>query len=40
MVAAIAAAEELPLYITNPDDFSGLGGIVEVIAVPLPVIER
>lgn len=40
MVAAIAAAEGLPLYTTNPDDFSGLGGIVDVIAVPRPVIDR
>lgn len=40
MVAATAAAEGLPLYTTNPDDFLGLGGIVEVIAVPQPVIDR
>lgn len=39
MVAAVSAAERLPLYTTNPDDFAGLEGIVEVIAVPRPVID-
>lgn len=38
MVAATAAAEGLALYTSNPDDFVGLGGIVEVIAVPRPSV--
>jgi predicted nucleic acid-binding protein len=36
MIAAIAAAHRLPLYTTNPDDFLGAEGIVNVIAVPRP----
>ncbi|MEV6164139.1 type II toxin-antitoxin system VapC family toxin [Streptomyces sp. NPDC052052] len=33
MIAAVAAAEGLPLYTRNPDDFKGLEQGVEVIAV-------
>lgn len=33
MIAAVAAANDLPLYTCNPDDFSALDGVVEVIAV-------
>lgn len=36
MIAAVAAAQGLPLYTTNPDDFAGLDGIVDVVAVPRP----
>jgi predicted nucleic acid-binding protein len=36
MIASVAAANELPLYTTNPDDFAGLDGIVDVIPVPRP----
>ena len=36
MIAAIAAARRLPLYTTNPDDFLGAEGTVNVIAVPRP----
>lgn len=36
MIAATAAAASLPLYTTNPGDFSGLGEIVEVVAVARP----
>ena len=36
MIAAIAAAHRLPLYTTNPGDFSGAEGTVNVIAVPRP----
>ncbi|WP_243842954.1 type II toxin-antitoxin system VapC family toxin [Mumia sp. ZJ430] len=36
MIAAVAAAADLPLYTTNPDDFAGLDGIVDVIAVTRP----
>lgn len=37
MIAAIAAARRLPLYTTNPDDFLGAEGTVNVIAVSRPV---
>lgn len=33
LIAATAAAANLPLYTRNPDDFAGLGDIVTVIAV-------
>lgn len=35
MIAAIALANDLPVYTCNPDDFSGIDGL-EVISVPLP----
>lgn len=35
MIAAIAIANELPLYTCNPDDFTGIEGL-QVIAVPHP----
>lgn len=34
LIAATALAAELPLYTRNPDDFKGLDGLVEVVAVP------
>lgn len=33
MIAATAAGVGLPLYTRNPDDFAGLGEVVEVVAV-------
>jgi predicted nucleic acid-binding protein len=36
MIAAIAAAQNLPLYTTNPADFDGLDGVVEVVTVTRP----
>ncbi len=36
MIAAVAAAHRLPLYTTNPDDFLGAEGAVNVIGVPRP----
>lgn len=33
LIAATAAAEGLPLYTRNLDDFSGLAGVVEVIGI-------
>ncbi|MGW4825987.1 type II toxin-antitoxin system VapC family toxin [Amycolatopsis japonica] len=33
MIAAIASSRGLPLYTRNADDFRGLGGMVEVVAV-------
>lgn len=35
MIAAVAVANDLPLYTCNPDDFSGIDGLT-VIAVPHP----
>jgi predicted nucleic acid-binding protein len=36
MIAATAAANGLPVYTTNPDDFAGLDGLVAVIVIPRP----
>lgn len=36
MIAAVAATHRLPLFTTNPDDFTGLAGIVEVVAIDRP----
>lgn len=35
LIAAIALAQDLPLYTVNPDDFQGIDGL-EVIAIPHP----
>lgn len=35
MIAATAAANDLPVYTCNPTDFNGIDGL-EVVAVPLP----
>ncbi len=37
MIAAVAAAQGLALYTTNPDDFAGIGGLVDVVPVRRPV---
>ncbi|MGQ0465967.1 MAG: type II toxin-antitoxin system VapC family toxin [Sporichthyaceae bacterium] len=39
MIAAVAAANELPLYTTNPDDFAGLEELLEVVAVPVSSVD-
>src|SRR5690606_18383749 len=36
MIAAIAAANQLPLYTTNPKDFDGLGELVESVGADRP----
>lgn len=33
LIAAVAHANELALYTRNPDDFSGLGALITVVAV-------
>ncbi len=33
LIAATAAAETLPLYTRNPDDFKGMQGVVKVVPV-------
>lgn len=38
-IAAVAAANRLPLYTTNPDDYAGLDGVVEIVAVRRPSSE-
>ncbi|MHB8492606.1 MAG: PIN domain-containing protein, partial [Solirubrobacteraceae bacterium] len=35
MIAAIAVANDLPIYTCNPVDFMGIDGL-EVVAVPFP----
>jgi predicted nucleic acid-binding protein len=34
LIAATALAAELPVYTRNPDDFDGLDGLVELVAIP------
>ena len=36
--AAAAAAEELPLFTTDPDDFKGLGDLITIVPVTLPEV--
>ena len=40
MIAAVAIAEELPLFTTNPTDFAGLGHLVTVMPVTRPETGR
>jgi predicted nucleic acid-binding protein len=39
MIAAIAAANRLPLFTTNPADFHGLESAVTVVPVPVPLSQ-
>jgi hypothetical protein len=32
-IAATAASNQFPLYTANPDDFQGIGGLVEVVGI-------
>lgn len=36
MIAAVAISNGLPLYTTNPEDFAGLEGVLDVIPVRRP----
>jgi predicted nucleic acid-binding protein len=36
MIAAVARANDLPLFTTNPDDFVGLADLIAVVPVAVP----
>lgn len=36
LIASVGVANELPVYTTNPDDYAGLDGLVEIVAVSRP----
>jgi len=36
MIASVAIVNRLPLFTSNPDDFSGLSDLVRVVPVPRP----
>jgi predicted nucleic acid-binding protein len=36
MIGSVAAANRLPLFTTNPDDFRGLDQVLTVVPVPVP----
>jgi predicted nucleic acid-binding protein len=40
MIAATAIAEDLPLFTTNPDDFTGLDHLIRIIPVTRPLVPH
>jgi hypothetical protein len=40
MIAATAIAEGVPLFTTNPDDFTGIDTLVQVIPVTRPPVPH
>jgi hypothetical protein len=40
MIAAVALAENLALFTTNPDDFAGLGNLLTVVPVTCPRVPH
>jgi predicted nucleic acid-binding protein len=40
MIAAAAIAQGLPLFTTNPDDFTGLAGLLTLVPVTRPAVPR
>lgn len=40
MIAAVAIAQDLSLYTTNPDDFAGLDGLLAIVPVTRPPSAR
>jgi predicted nucleic acid-binding protein len=40
MIAAVAIAEDLPLYTTNPDDFAGLGDLLTLVPITQPKVPH